>query len=550
MAYAVSFRFELLDHFSAKMRQIQGNSRRFMTSMQNASGKMQDIAGPIQAATAGMIGMGIAFPIRKAIEFETAVSDLDKAFNFDSAGQRAKFIADIKTMAPDLGITSTELAKLAFSAGKLGIALPDVAEFSQIAAQAAVAFDGLAIEDAGQVIGELRTRFNLTNQGVRELLDSVNTLADNTTADGGQILEVLTRLSGSFKTFKVPPEIAAGLATVARQIGITDELAASGMGQFFQKMIKSGKQMDLVKDPMGAITKELIEAKRLMDAGQAAVLQDPKTGFGQQAFEFVSALAGNLQVLESTMANVTDKTKFMGSAQAEYNRKTETTAFKLAKVQSQLDNLMIAIGDHLLPAIQALVTNLGPVLAKMMKFVEQHPMVIKISVAVLAIVAAVAAATAAVGLFMSVLTPVAALIGGMALLFSPWVVAIGGIIALAAVLLTAWQPIKDFFAFLWEGISSQVTDLTNWMLGIDAAPTPAVAAAQVTQGIPANDNMTAIGAAAATGVSAEAAALRAQQVQLNGQIGVAVQGPGRVTSATMQTSAPGNVGTNVAGVSP
>ncbi len=520
MAFDVSFVYRIIDKYSAQLQKIHEKTEGFSKKVRGLGDRMAGLASRAGVAFSAVNAAVVALPVRAAIEFEQAVSDIDKAFDFDSVAARATFLDDLREMAPDLGLTSTEMAKLVFEAGKLGIASDDVLRFAEVSSMASTAFDGLPIEEAGQVIGDLKTRFGLAVDGVEGMLDAVNTLADNTNVNGGQILTVLGRMSGQFAALEFPPELAAGFSAFARQIAVSDELAASGMNMFLRQL----DQAALAADPLGTITETLEELATLDIATRADVIKEI---FGQEASGFVQGLVSNLDTLDSTLANVADSANFAGSMTGEFQNKSGTAAFAISQFWSELNNLQITMGETILPTVTEFIRKLSGVIDRVSKFAKANPEITKFSVVFAAVAAAIVPVVAGLGLVLAAVGPIGIAIGLVGAAFvAAWALAgdfCEGVKNIANAIIEAFQPVTDLIGGAFDAVSSFGAGFADFLgFGGGAEQT----------------------AAAATG-NLTAQAANTNNVQLQGQIDINAAAPAQVREARITSNPPGNLGLNV-----
>ncbi len=533
--FDVSFIYKIVDKFSRPSDIIQASAnktkravrgmgdaaRRAGGAFQRTGQKLRGMADLQNSAAAAAATFAIAMPTKRAMAFEQAVTNLDKALDFDSANSRSAFINDLRTMAPSLGLTSTNMANLAFEAAKLGIAQDEIAGFTKLAAQASVAFDGLAIEDAGQIIGDLKTRFGLATDGVGEMLDAINKLADNTNRSGGEILNVVGRLSGQFSSLKFPPELGAGLATFARQIATTDELASSGMKMFLREL----DQAKLAAAPIETITETLRGLADMGIADRAFAIEDM---FGKEAATFVSGMVDKIDTLGSTMGIVADKSNFLGSMQAEFARQAGTAGFKVQELKAGFDNLMVTIGERIIPILVRALAAIKPVVAAVGRFVENNPNIVKAGVAFVAVGTAVLGLAAGVGIIMGLVSPVGLLVAG--------------VVALGAGITAVWGDMKAWLADV-TGPFKGLADIAGTFMGAIGGT-----AAKVGEffGIGGQDPTIADPDRTTPGGDLLSAA--GQSIGLNGSIGISVDGPGRVTESSLESDAGGDLGMNLGAV--
>jgi hypothetical protein len=68
--------------------------------------------------------------------------------------------------------------------------VPALMDFVELAAKAGIAFD-LDFNTAGEKLGELKTKFELTTNEARELLDVINYIGDRTSTTGKKVIATL-----------------------------------------------------------------------------------------------------------------------------------------------------------------------------------------------------------------------------------------------------------------------------------------------------------------------------------------------------------------------
>ena len=269
----------------ASSRSLKALNQDLKQTARQASGITKQKKGFKDAGTAltGFVaaaGLKSGFSAIKdeAFALEQSIVNLKKAFDFKTDDELKLFTDGLSAVKNEIGLSKTEINDLAFQAGKLGLPKDEVAGFASLVGKTAVAFES-DLGSATKVLADLRTKFGLNNRELQLTLGTVNTLADNTSANANDILEVTQRLSGQFKALNVPPELASGFAAVARQISVTPELAASGMKQFIQGLQdtkKVGKDVGIAlqKDFSGTIFKVLKSLNKLPKETRSIKVQE------------------------------------------------------------------------------------------------------------------------------------------------------------------------------------------------------------------------------------------------------------------------------------
>ena len=132
-------------------------------------------------------------PMKAAINFEAAMSDVRKVVDFDTPQQFKEMSRDILELSKRIPMTAEALAQIVASGGQSGIAKQDLTAFAESAAKMGVAFD-ITAEQAGDMMAKWRTAFKMGQDDVNKLADKINYLGNTTAASAPLISDVVTRI--------------------------------------------------------------------------------------------------------------------------------------------------------------------------------------------------------------------------------------------------------------------------------------------------------------------------------------------------------------------
>lgn len=474
----------------------------------------------------------------EAFDLEQTVINLQKAFDFASQNELKAFTDSLIGVKQEVGLSKAEINNLAFQAGKLGLPKEEVAEFSLLVGKTAVAFED-TIENATGTLADLRTKFGMNNKELQLTLGTVNTLADNTSASAKDILEVTQRLSGQFKALEVPPEVAAGFAAAARQIGVTTELSASGMKMFIQglqnaKKVGPGVGEALQKDFKGTIFKVIDKLKGISKEKQPAIIQEI---FGKEASTFVLSLINSTDVLNKTLGISADKVRNMASLDKEFNRQKEAGIFLQQQTSAAWKDFKAILGTVVLPVIKDLIIGMTKILSVVSSFAEKNPLIVKMvlglgafaavaatlagGIAVLGLaIPAITAGLAGLGTILAIITgPIGIIVAGIGMITAGFLglLAEGGKVTQMFKDMGAW--VDNFFGTtLGSSVTGGITDFANSLFGSE---TPAISVEKKTQ--------------------------NQQNINLNGNLRIQAEPGTKVTGGSLKKNTPGNLGLNLAG---
>lgn len=402
MAEQISYIYQIIDKFTPTLRKITKSNENFSKVMNKTRGglkKFGEKAGNLQNALAGIgAGAGLVVAANKAMKFESVMTDVAKVVNFTSDKQFGDFRESILKTAVELGKVPANLAEIAVEGGKLGVLPENMEAFIGVVARTSVAFDMLEGTAAAQ-IGSIQAKIGLTVEETGRLMDAVNFLADNTSAGGARMIEIIARTSGTLKSIDMPRKFMAGWAAFADQMEVTPELAASGMNMMVARMRKiPGMLEKMVASPQKAIT-GLLRSLSGLDAVQRSKRVDEL--FGPEAGRFVLKVVTNMEKLDATMKLVADDSAFAGSMMRELQKKLGTSETAWGRVKAIIDVVAITIGDVLTPYIRELAPHVVNIGFAFRDWAKEHPALVKIGLAIAGIVAIVGPALVIMGIMAS-----------------------------------------------------------------------------------------------------------------------------------------------------
>lgn len=440
MSFSAEYVYRILDKYSGPLNQITRATEKFKDRARKASvatkrlSKRMENAGQSMANFRSMIGgaaitAGMFKFAKGASVMEDAMADVGRVTGL--GGKALDSMQEkLQRMGRETGRSAEGLAAIAYEGGKLGIANDQMLGFVMTVTKTAAAFD-MADSEAGRAMGSIRAKLGLTVAGVDTLMQRVNFLADNTSASGNQMIEIIERTSGTFKTLNIPAEVSAGWAAFANQVEVTPELAASGLNMMMSRMMKMPGMLEkMLKDPKKAVVNFL---KRFEDMPEARRGKAILKVFGDEAGRFVLKAVANTKLLDDAMGMAASN-KALGSMDREFANILARSSTAGKRVKETFIDIARTIGSVFLKVFDKYSARLIKVSDHILEFVKAHPGLVKIAGAVGLILAAVVAIAVPVGLLFSIIagglpimSALLAVVGGISL---PVVALVFGIIAL------------------------------------------------------------------------------------------------------------------------
>ena len=393
---------ELLDRLTGPARGVTASINRLTAASQANAAKMAALRGKMfDAAGAGfLLYKGIAAPVKAAMEFESAMADVRKVVDFPTPDAFKKMGADIRALSRDMPMAADGIAQIVAAAGQSGIANADLLEFAKMATKVSVAWDTSAAE-TGDALAKLKTALGLSIADTGSLADAINHLGNKSAASAPDILDVVKRVAPMASQFGLTAEQAAAFGAAMVGSGFQSEVASTSflnMGRALTKGASATKRQQaafgqlglsskrvakaMQKDAAGTIQDVLARIRKVPAAMRASVISDL---FGDEA-KALGPLITNADLLADTLGLVADKTRYAGSAQAEYDERSKTTENAMQLFKNRINDLGISIGDALIPGLNALIDRIGPIVTSVSELAQRFPMVTNAIVGVTAAV--------------------------------------------------------------------------------------------------------------------------------------------------------------------
>ncbi|BET30035.1 hypothetical protein wCauBTS_06420 [Wolbachia pipientis] len=443
------------------------------------------------------LGLTLAAPIKVAIDFESAMADVKKVVRFnDKKDEASKFAQELKKLSREIPLSSAELAQIAASGGQLGIDKNDLIKFTTVVAKMTTAFDMLA-EEAGNAIAKISNVYGIKVDGMENVGNIINHLSDNTAAKAKEMVLTLNRIGGNAKQFGLEIDQASSLASAFISLGKQPEKAATAINNFLSKLQTAREQspefhdaldemgtsieeleQTIKKNPQEAILQFLETLKKIDDQERAGILMNL---FGAGFQDDIALLVGSLDIYKKAIEHLADKEKYNASMQDEFNNRANTTANKLQLLKNAVFEAGMNLGSVMLPTLNYVAGSLKAITERIASFAEKYP---TLTTAIMSTLAAlISLKIAAVGLgygftllgstifglkanllgvfsflsatvFPAVVTGLRAIT--LAVMSNPIGLLIAGLVTGAALVITNWQKVKDFFSNFWEYIKSLI----------------------------------------------------------------------------------------------
>lgn len=298
--------------------------------------------------------------------------------------------ARFKELSTEIPVTTSEMAKIAAAAGQFGIANDQIENFTVSMARLASASDTSA-----DSIASLLAQFsNITGEKDFERLASVITrLNYNSATSAENIIQMSQGLAAAGKIAGMSATDILAISAAVTSLGQGSQSGSTAMQRLIIEMQKSVETGEKLKefasisgmsvsqfkkawgeDAVGALAAFVEGLSDTERNGQTALSLLDELGISSQ--REIAALLGLSEAdlsLTDAVAMVNDEWEKNTALTEAASIKGETLNAKLTEMDSAANNLKIAVGDALAPALTAAAEGATDMIKGITGFVEKHP---------------------------------------------------------------------------------------------------------------------------------------------------------------------------------
>jgi TP901 family phage tail tape measure protein len=331
-----------------------------------------------KAVTLPIIAAGIASG-KAAIDFETAFTGVTKTVDGsdeDFAALR-KNILETSTQMP---FAATEIARVAQTAGQLGVKVGDIQDFTKTMLMLGTATDDLGADEAASTIAQFAAITGMSIDDSDRLAASIVALGNNFPTTEGKIASMALRLSAAGRQAGMTEAQTLGFAAALASVGIEAEMGgsafskmllnidmavASGGDELKQFAKVSGMSADQFakawKDAAaGAMETFIVGLSEVESKGGNLSSTLGKLGVDEVRLrDTMMRLAGGVDKVKGAVSESTKAWSENNALQKEYDRFAETMQSQITTTMNKLNTAGINIGAGLMPALDKVLDVVG-----------------------------------------------------------------------------------------------------------------------------------------------------------------------------------------------
>lgn len=363
-----------------------------------ATRQIQQQEQAIQALANAMAAGGLKVALSETIDAIQACIDASVDFEQAMAGVRRtvggsdeemKALGDsFKRMALEMPITTKELAGIATTAGQLGIAQDQVEKFTEIMAKLGTTTD-LTADNAATLLAQFANITGLTDY--ERLGSVVAELGDATATTASKVVEMSQGMAAAANMAGFQETEIMAISAAVGSLGIEAQAGSTAMSTLISTIYKSvetgGEKLSQFASIAGMSAKEFSAAWKTDAAGaftafieglnnneQSAIVLLEELGITNvRQTKAILGLAGAGDLLSSTIAQANKAWEENTALSEKASIMYETTGAKMTMLSNSFDQVKVAIGDELAPALNNLIDAGTGAFTWAADFIEQNP---------------------------------------------------------------------------------------------------------------------------------------------------------------------------------
>lgn len=424
-----------------------------------------------------------------SIEFESVMTGVDKTTDLTTSELQAMSAA-VKQLSTDIPATTTELGEVGEVAGQLGIAKNDLLDFTTVMTMLSTATT-MAGSEAATMSAQFANITRMDPSKYSNLGSTIVALGNNYATTEQKILDMGQGIAAAGSLAGMSEADMMGLSAAVTSLGIETQAGSTSMSTLITNLNKAVETGEGLNEFASVANMSAAEFTRAWGSDAAEALSQFITGLsdternGRSATiildelgitetrmqRMMLSLATSGDLMNRTLATANTAWAENTALAAEAEKRYATTESKLQMASNAANNLKIAVGDALTPALGAAADASKSMMVPITHFIEANPNLVQgfvvaggvigtVTLAVTGYSAAAKVAAAASALLTSSIPGVKTLMlitGGVALLA-------GGIVALSGAINDAsvdFSTLDEEFDSLNEQLQEQerISDL-------------------------------------------------------------------------------------------
>lgn len=229
---------DLTPEFAETKEETKKVGEAFRELKDKAASNMDAVAAAVAAA-----GLDQAFDkvldamqacIDKSMEFESAMTGVFKTVDM-TLEEEAQLAQDIRKMAEEIPVSTTEIAGVAELAGQLGISNEALLDFTETMVKLGTATN-LTAEDAAEALAKIANIAGTSEENYGRLGSTVVALGNNFATTEADIVNMATRIAATGEVVGLTEAQIFAMATALSSVGIEAEAGGSAISKLLKEI--------------------------------------------------------------------------------------------------------------------------------------------------------------------------------------------------------------------------------------------------------------------------------------------------------------------------
>ncbi|QLP98495.1 MAG: phage tail tape measure protein [Rhodoblastus sp.] len=213
-------------------------------------------------------------------------------------------------------------------------------------------------------MAEIGNIYQADQKRIEEIGDAINTAADQSAARESDLLDFIRRVGGAAKAQGMSAEQTLAFGAALKEIGVSTEVAATGMNAFINMMTQGEEAEDKVQEGLKKIGLDATKMARAFSKKPVETMIDllqridqVKDGvkrnqillslFGKEYGDDIGRMVGAVPRLNELLATMADKRKYLGSVAQSAELMSEKDFNRLERAQAAIDQMSRTLGGPL-----------------------------------------------------------------------------------------------------------------------------------------------------------------------------------------------------------
>lgn len=358
--------------FFGKMENFGKNLVKSGDHIQQFGKKVSDFGGTLTKGVTAPLLASAGFAVKAAVDYESAFAGVRKTVDA-TEGEYKKMSNAIREASKTMPASAADIARVAESAGQLGIKKQNIVDFSKTMIDLGESTN-MTADEAATAMARFANITQMPQSEFRRLGSTIVDLGNNFATTESEIMEMGLRLAGTGHMVGLTEPQIMAVATAMSSVGINAEAGGSSFSRVMQKIntqvLSGGKQLKFFAktagmsaqdfahewktEPQIALLAFLDGLKRVKESGGDVTKTLKDLGIkSTQEVDTMQRMAGAGDLLARALKTANSAWKENNALTNEAKKRYETTESQLKIFKNQITDLAIEFGGPLLKAMNS-----------------------------------------------------------------------------------------------------------------------------------------------------------------------------------------------------